>query len=93
LIAKFLFSLGLQRYPPLPELFKIASGPNKALRELALAYLFEKHATQYQDYQPGNFADVAFIPAIQPNGTEFLAKHSQVRTIFIFVWDSAEITN
>ena len=79
--AKFLFSLGLQRYPPLPELLKIVSGSDKALRELALAYLFEKHVSQYQDYQPGNFADVTFIPALQPDGTEFLAKHSQVRTI------------
>jgi len=73
-----LFALGLQRYPTLPDLLKLASGPDKPLRELALAYLFEKYTSQYQDYKPENFAGVAFIPAVQPDGTEILAKPNQV---------------
>ena len=75
--AKFLFSLGLQKYPSLPDLLNLAAGPDVATRELALRYLFDKFATQYQNYQPGSF-DIAFIPAIGPDGKEFLAKHNQV---------------
>ncbi|CAG7850452.1 SubName: Full=Uncharacterized protein {ECO:0000313/EMBL:CCA72144.1} [Serendipita indica DSM 11827] len=75
--AKFLFFLGLQKYPSLPDLLKLAGGSDAEIRELALRYLFDKFNTQYQNYQPGSF-DIAFIPAIGPDGKEFLAKHNQV---------------
>ncbi|KAG8813685.1 hypothetical protein FRC17_001463 [Serendipita sp. 399] len=76
--AKFLFFLGLQRYPPLQDLLKLAAGSDPKLRELALRYFLDKFSTQYQDYQPGKYGDIAFIPAIDASGKEFLAKHSQV---------------
>jgi hypothetical protein len=52
---------------------------------LALKYFFDKYQTQYQDFHPTNFADIAFIPAIRPDGTEFLGKHIQVSYMFIYL--------
>jgi hypothetical protein len=57
---------------------KKAAGPDKTLRELALKYFFDKYSVQYQAYQPGKFADLAFVPALRVDGTEFLATPTQV---------------
>ncbi|KAG8800465.1 hypothetical protein FRC16_002827, partial [Serendipita sp. 398] len=76
--AKFLFSIGLQRFPPLREILRLAASEDANVRKLALKYFLEKFSTQYRDYTPDKFGDIAFIPAIDPNGKEFLAKHSQV---------------
>ena len=77
ILAEFLFSLGLQKYPSLSDLLDLAAGRDKETGELALRYLFDKIYTQYQNYKPGTF-DVAFIPAISPDGEEFLAKDNEV---------------
>ncbi|KAG8814868.1 hypothetical protein FRC17_000941 [Serendipita sp. 399] len=78
--AKFLFSLGLQRYPPLGEILRIAAGDDPAIRKLALDYFLNKYSIhrEYSEYKPDKFKDIAFIPAIKPDGKEFLAKHSEV---------------
>lgn len=78
LAAKLLLFLGLNRYPPLIEMMRLMSGEDVRIRQLALKYFFEKFASQYSDYTADQFAEVAFIPAIRPDGTEFLAKHSEV---------------
>jgi hypothetical protein len=77
-IAKFLFMLGLLRYPPLAEIIKMAGGPDPTQREVALKYFFEKYTSQYQDFIPSNFANIAFIPAIRADGTEFVARPNEV---------------
>ncbi|KAI0781217.1 hypothetical protein BD413DRAFT_667167 [Trametes elegans] len=60
--AKFLFKLGLRRYPPLPELIGLASSPDKNVRSAALKYLLDNYTTRYADYDPNTFANIAFIP-------------------------------
>ncbi|KAG6820876.1 hypothetical protein H0H93_010220 [Arthromyces matolae] len=71
--AKFLFELGLLRYPPLPVLINLCASVDSTLitththqvRTVALKYLLDHIGTHYKDYDPSNFATVAFIPAIK----------------------------
>ncbi|KAG6829550.1 hypothetical protein H0H92_004219 [Tricholoma furcatifolium] len=63
--AKFLFELGLLRYPPLPVLINLCASPDSSIRSPALKYLLDHMATYYTDYDPSNFANIAFIPAMK----------------------------
>lgn len=82
-----MFSLGLQRHPSLKEILQRAASSDTPTRELALKYFFDKYAAQYTAYQPSSFPDLAFIPAIRPDGTEFLARHVQVSLIMIRIFE------
>ncbi|KAH9061942.1 hypothetical protein EDB87DRAFT_1682606 [Lactarius vividus] len=62
--AKFLFSLGLRRFPPLLELLNIAASDNQTVREKALSFFLD-NLYQYLDYNPQNFRDLAFVPALR----------------------------
>ncbi|KAI0313421.1 hypothetical protein OF83DRAFT_1175689 [Amylostereum chailletii] len=75
--AKFLFMLGLRRAPPLPDLLKLAAGPDVAVRRKALAFFLDNFVTKYSDYDPQQYFDLAFIPAVQLTGSK-LAKPSEV---------------
>ncbi|KAI8998895.1 hypothetical protein BD414DRAFT_519966 [Trametes punicea] len=76
--AKFLFQLGLRRYPPLPDLIGLAASPDEKIRSTALKYLLDNYTTRYvDDYDPSAFANVAFIPAVQ-DGKPCLAKPFEV---------------
>lgn len=77
--AKLLFGLGLNRFPPLEEIIRMAAGPDEGLRNVALKYFFEKFTAQYASYDPSNekYASIAFIPATRPND-EFLARPGEV---------------
>jgi len=61
--AKFLFDLGLRRYPPTGVILSIAakSGPVGAA---ALRY-FLKNYKKYEDYTVDAYANVTFVPALQ----------------------------
>ncbi|CCM02906.1 uncharacterized protein FIBRA_05020 [Fibroporia radiculosa] len=75
--AKFLYSLGLRRYPPLPIILNLASNPDESVRSLALKYFLDNFATKYSDYDPTAFVDLSFVPAIK-NGSSHMAKPSEV---------------
>ncbi|OBZ66504.1 hypothetical protein A0H81_13686 [Grifola frondosa] len=75
--AKFLFKLGLMRFPPLPVVINLASSQDVAVRAAALKYFLDNFAIYYADFDPSTFADLAFIPALK-DGTHCLAKPSDV---------------
>ncbi|KAI0646791.1 hypothetical protein C8Q79DRAFT_956470 [Trametes meyenii] len=75
--AKFLFKLGLRRYPPLPDLIGLAASPDEKTQSAALKYLLDNYTTRYADYDPDAFANVAFIPALK-DGKRCLAKPYEV---------------
>ncbi|KAF9451267.1 hypothetical protein P691DRAFT_796992 [Macrolepiota fuliginosa MF-IS2] len=62
--AQFLFSLGLRRYPPLPELIQLCTNASTEIRSVALKYLLDNMRTKYTDYDSGDYRDIAFIPAL-----------------------------
>ncbi|KAI0037007.1 hypothetical protein K488DRAFT_75577 [Vararia minispora EC-137] len=66
--AKFLFSLGLKRSPPLGDLLKLAAGPDAEVRPKALKYFID-NSTKYTSYDPYDFKDLAFVPAIGKMGS------------------------
>jgi hypothetical protein len=49
------------------------------VREMAFRFLLEHKSKYYDKIDFENFPGVEFIPAIRPDGSEFLARHSQVR--------------
>lgn len=75
--AKFLFRLGLRRFPPLEAIVQLAGGPDARIRGLALKYFLDNHATRYTDYNSSTFSQIAFIPAVK-NKSEYLAKPGEV---------------
>jgi len=67
--AKFLFELGLQRFPPLEVIIHLCASSDATIRPIALKYLLSNISTRYPNYDPMNFADVPFIPAVSRMGT------------------------
>lgn len=63
--AKFLFELGLLRFPPLPVLINLCASTDSNIRSIAFRYLLDNMGTHYKNYDPSNFDDVAFIPAVK----------------------------
>ncbi|KAH7929282.1 hypothetical protein BV22DRAFT_1081369, partial [Leucogyrophana mollusca] len=63
--AKFLYRLGLRRYPPLDVLIKLCASSDTDIRNLAFKYLVDNLGSRYPDYVPEQVADVAFIPALE----------------------------
>ncbi|KAH8112414.1 hypothetical protein DFH11DRAFT_1607467 [Phellopilus nigrolimitatus] len=66
--AKFLHLLGLQRYPSLPVILKLASHGDESLRSAALRYFLDNSTKYYSDYDPASFNDLAYVPAMRPDG-------------------------
>ncbi|KAI0670652.1 hypothetical protein C8Q78DRAFT_1037269 [Trametes maxima] len=75
--AKFLFKLGLRRYPPLPGLVGLVASPDEKIHSVALKYLLDNYTTRYADYDPDTFANVPFVPALK-DGKRHLAKPYEV---------------
>lgn len=76
--AKFAFQLGLRRKILLPQLISLAGHPtDSGVREKAMQYLLENLA-HYNGFTATSFKDVAFIPAIAPDGKQYLAKPMEV---------------
>ena len=77
LIAKFLFSLGLRRSPPLEQVLKLAAGENAEIRTKALRYFIDNFSKYSQQYDPQDYHALAFIPAAKKDGSH-LSSPSEV---------------
>ncbi|KAH9061937.1 hypothetical protein EDB87DRAFT_1674160 [Lactarius vividus] len=53
---------------PLEELLNIAASDNRTVGEKALTFFLDNLSLKYSDYDPNNFRDIAFVPAVR--GTE-----------------------
>jgi hypothetical protein len=78
LIAKFLYNLGLKRFPPLEVILDLAASTNLKTRTSAMNYFLDNYVTRYSDYNPANFSKVAFVPALE-GGKQKLATPNEVR--------------
>ena len=76
--AKFIFSLGLRRIPPLTEILHIAASDNPSMRTKALSFFLDNISNNYSDYDPEKFQDLAFVPATF-GSEKVLAKPFEVR--------------
>ncbi|KDR75405.1 hypothetical protein GALMADRAFT_227055 [Galerina marginata CBS 339.88] len=63
--AKLLFEMGLQRQPPLKMLIELCADEDSNIRVVALKYLIDNMAHRYQNYDPIDFQDIRFIPALK----------------------------
>ena len=68
-----LFSLGVKRFPPIDVLVGLAADQPKP-NPFALPFLLENINTHYVGFDPNKFAQIAFLPAVRPNGERTLAK-------------------
>jgi hypothetical protein len=73
-----LFALGVRRFPPIDVLLGLAADQPHS-NPKALPYLLDHINTHYVNFDPSAFANVAFIPAVRPNGKTTLAKPGHVR--------------
>lgn len=66
LLAKFLFSIGLQRVVPLSKLLEIAAGTDSVKRTIALDYLLSEWTENSYGTQLATLKNIpAFVPAIR----------------------------
>lgn len=83
LLAKFLSSLGLQKSPSLRDILVLAASPTPKTRETALRYFLDQYVSLYAPtYNPANFATLAFVPAVKPDGSKFMATPSEVWSLY-----------
>ncbi|KAK7445396.1 hypothetical protein VKT23_014813 [Stygiomarasmius scandens] len=75
--AKFLFELGLQRHPPLITLINLCASPTSDIRSAAFQYLVDNVDTKYKEYQPSDYRNVKFIPALK-DGKPYLGTPDEV---------------
>jgi hypothetical protein len=73
-----MFSLGLRRAPPLSEILRIAASDDPTVRTKALTFFLDNISVKYPDYDPNNFQDLAFVPAVR-GSEKVLAKPLEVR--------------
>ena len=78
--AKFVFSLGLRRAPPLTEILQIAASDNPSMRTKALRFFLDNISNNYSDFDPKKFRNLAFVPAIL-GSEKVLAKPLEVRDL------------
>jgi hypothetical protein len=64
----------------LPDIIRIAASDNAAVRTKALTFLLDNLSAKYSDYDPHNFRDIAFVPAVL-GSEKVLAKPFQVRDL------------
>ncbi|KAG8927830.1 hypothetical protein FRC02_007723 [Tulasnella sp. 418] len=80
--ASILFELGLKRYPDLPTIVKLLEQSNETRRRLTLDFYLDKFDTLYASgYKADDMRHLAFIPAIDSNGTRFLSKPDEASHI------------
>ncbi|KAF8752076.1 hypothetical protein RHS01_07718 [Rhizoctonia solani] len=77
-ISKFMFELGLKRFPPLETILTLAGATEIDKRTAALKYFMDNHSTRYTSYQAHIFKHLSFVPAIKPDGTSFLSNPAAV---------------
>ncbi|KAG9078227.1 hypothetical protein FS749_009799, partial [Ceratobasidium sp. UAMH 11750] len=76
--AKFMFEIGLLRYPALETILTLAAAADINKRAPALKYFMDNHSTRYTNYQPQSFKHLPFVPAIKPDGTSFLTNPTSI---------------
>jgi hypothetical protein len=64
----------------LPEIIRIAASDNPTVRAKALTFFLDNLSVKYSDYDPHNFRDIAFVPAVL-GSEEVLAKPFEVRDL------------
>lgn len=64
----------------MPEIIRIAASDNPTVRTKALTFLLDNLSVKYSDYDPHNFRDVAFVPAVR-GSEKVLAKPFEVRDL------------
>jgi hypothetical protein len=64
----------------LPDILHIAASDNPTVRTKALTFLLEKISVHYSNYDPHDFRDLAFVPAIRES-EKVLAKPLEVRDL------------
>lgn len=74
-----MYALGLRRFPPVDVLLGLAAGP-APLNQKAFEYLLTHISGHYAGFEPGQFNNVAFIPAVSATGNPILAKPGDVFT-------------
>lgn len=74
--AKFLFNLGLRRYPPTEIILEIAA-KDEPQRTVALNYFLDNYIQKYTDYTADAHANLPFVPAIH-KGEKKLGKPLEV---------------
>lgn len=74
-----LYALGLRRFPPVDVLLGIAAG-SAPLNKKAFQFLLAHMSGHYAGFEPSQFNNVAFIPAISATGNPMLAKPGEVFT-------------
>ena len=79
-IAWFIFSLGLRQAPPLQEILRIATLDNPTVWIKALTFFLDNLFNIYHDYNPQNFSDLTFVPAIL-GSEKMLAKSFKVQDL------------
>ena len=65
-LARFLYDLGLRRFPPLETIVELCRSPKT--RVAAFQYFYNNLGSHYADYKPDDFRDIEFIPVT--NGPE-----------------------
>ncbi len=75
-----MFSLGLKRAPPLAEILSIAALDDPTVRTKALTFFLDNLSDKYPDYDPKNFQDLAFVPAVL-GSEKVLSKPFEVRDL------------
>lgn len=63
--------------PPLQEILHIASSDNATVRTKALKFFLDNLYDMYPDYNPLNFREFAFVPAVR-GSEKVLAKPLEV---------------
>ena len=74
--AKFLFNLGLRRFPSTEDILGIAA-KGEPQRTFALNYFLDNYIQKYADYTIDAHANIAFVPAVH-RGEKRLAKPLEV---------------
>ena len=75
-----MYSLGLKRAPPLPEILNIAASVDPTVQTKALTFFLDNLSDKYHDYDPENFRDLAFVPAVL-GSEKLLSKPFEVRSL------------
>ena len=80
--------LNLRQVPPLREILHLAASDNPTVRTKALTFFLDNSYNIYRDYDPQDFRDLAFVPAVL-GSEKMLAKPLNVRdspqSLFSFI--------
>lgn len=83
-LAKLLYQLGLQKYPPLDILVNLCASADEEVRSTALEYLLDNILTHYHAYDPVNFADIPYVPALK-GGDPCISQPTDVSTLLLYI--------